>query len=102
MLLLLLLKISYVKALKPADHHHVVGHFGHDGHNVEGSRQRFDFVLKRATQVVRIGSVGAQVAVATPPGQNVQSFLSVAHQVSQQQLIPAEPHKHADIERVET
>ena len=81
-------KNAYVKALEPADHHHVVGHFGHDGHDVKGSRQRLHVVLERAAQVVRVGGIGAQVAIATPSGENVQSFLSVAHQISQQQLVP--------------
>ena len=81
-------KNAYVKALEPADHHHVVGHFGHDGHDVKGPRQRLHVVLERAAQVVRVGGIGAQVAIATPSGENVQSFLSVAHQISQQQLVP--------------
>ena len=62
---------------------------GHDGHVVtKGSRQRLHVVLERAAQVVRVGGIGAQVAIATPSGENVQSFLSVAHQISQQQLVP--------------
>lgn len=94
-----ILLCTHVKALKPADHHHVVGHFGHDRHNVKGSGERLRLVPQRAAQVVRRAArrpAATQISFAVPSRQNVQSFLGVAHQVPQQKLVSGEEEKRRE------
>ena len=83
-------KRAHVESLEVADHHHVVGHFQDDRHDVQRPRQRLHLLLQRRLQLVDAGGVAADAdaAAAAALRQNVQPLLRVAHQVAQQQFVP--------------
>ena len=82
--------MAYVESLKASDHHHVVGHFGDDGHDVKGSGQSFDLVHQRGPQLI-VGAQRVGHGVRIGASQNVEALLRVAHQVPEQELVLGYP-----------